>query len=715
MLQKIPPARKDGAIRLLQFLMLSPRPLWLGEAANALAMNIEGETLYDRDKELPDHSELALYCPGLISTVHVEGEEHKKLQLSHLSVKEYLLSALVHEEFRADLSTAKASSMVTVLLLRSFTQWFQSLRENLSEQEKHRRRHWPADNFPLALYAVHNWTEFARKAEVQAETQEYIVGFLIDQSRLECLLQCYNALNYDSYYVGPMYIAVEGRLLHTATALLRKGISSRMKHSYRGKTRHDMKRSYRGWKRYDETMSPLAVACQNGHHEMVKRLLKKQSRSSVDDFWGAATAAASEGHCHILELLFEKVPHWQSLEKPVTRSPVHAAIDGRHVDVLSMLLGHGFDANPRLRLKSKITRPAIQEAISIGDIAAIKLLVAHGADLKMGGCRNTVVHTAAQTSLSVMQHVSSYGLFLDAEDYDGTTPLHLACKGRNLAIAEFLIQHGADVTKRDGFGRTILHLAAEKGLLPLLEYTISIDMAVDLENHRGETPLHRAYSSGDLATVKFLVDHGADVTKRDNAGNTMLHSAANTGFLPLLEYTSSFGLPIDVGNEVGQRPLHCTSFYMYDNIEAVRFLVEAGADINKKNYRGHSPLAEAIDRQKRSRWANCRAGISYLRERGAIEPDLDRNGYSIPAPHPHAREIESLLNGWWKLHQRHPSTKHKRYKHRHGIPEYHSEDEDDIKRARKNFQPLYFQNPERPYEIHRYNPRRLKHFASSHF
>ncbi|KXT04478.1 hypothetical protein AC578_8667 [Pseudocercospora eumusae] len=365
MLQKIPPARIDGAIRLLQFLMLSPRPLELGVAANILAMNIEGDTLYDTDKSLPDLSELALYCPGLIMIVHFEDPDdgecyREELQLSHYSVKEYLLSNEVHEDFRVDLSTAKASSMATVLLLRSFVQWSQSLPADLVAQERGARRRWMKDNFPLAEYATYVWTVFATEAELQDGTQQYIVDFLADQSRLNCLLDCSNFFG-SAFRVGPMYIAVEGGLLQTATALLRRGFSSRVQHSRR-------EEEYSGWKD-----SPLAAACRNGHQEMVNCLLEEQFRTGVDDFWGAATAAARQGYCHILELLFEKVPHWRNLERPKTQSPIHVAVCCPSIDVVKFLLDKDFDVN----LTDVFGDSPIFRACERADIAMIQFLFDH--------------------------------------------------------------------------------------------------------------------------------------------------------------------------------------------------------------------------------------------------------------------------------------------------------------------------------------------------
>jgi hypothetical protein len=88
MIQNIPADRQRDAIRLLQFLVHSKRPLKLAEAKEVIATQIEHEPRFDV-KRRPFHETYVLgYCPGLVTVVHATDDE---LHLAHFSVKEYLL------------------------------------------------------------------------------------------------------------------------------------------------------------------------------------------------------------------------------------------------------------------------------------------------------------------------------------------------------------------------------------------------------------------------------------------------------------------------------------------------------------------------------------------------------------------------------------------------------------------------------------------------
>ncbi|CAH0015263.1 unnamed protein product, partial [Clonostachys rhizophaga] len=74
----------------------------------------------------------------------------------------------------------------------------------------------------------------------------------------------------------------------------------------------------------------------------------------------------------------------------------------------------------------------------------------------------TVLHWAAfsgwsyaESNLSKVQR----GL-INVQDFDGSTPLHLAAEHRNLRAVEFLLKEGANILIRDKYGRTPVHVAA---------------------------------------------------------------------------------------------------------------------------------------------------------------------------------------------------------------------------------------------------------------
>ena len=75
---------------------------------------------------------------------------------------------------------------------------------------------------------------------------------------------------------------------------------------------------------------------------------------------------------------------------------------------------------------------ALHRACLRGDVAIVRLLLKHGADV------NAV------------------------NDFD-ETPLHYACKRASLSVLQCLIEHGADLRAEDRAGKGVLHHAAHGG------------------------------------------------------------------------------------------------------------------------------------------------------------------------------------------------------------------------------------------------------------
>ena len=156
------------------------------------------------------------------------------------------------------------------------------------------------------------------------------------------------------------------------------------------------------------------------------------------------------------------------------------------------------------------------DATSRGDVAAVRSLLAEGADPNVAqGDGLTALHVAAQEG-----NLEIAGLLLDAganveakTRIGGYTPLHLAGGGAHAAVVRALLGAGANtgaVTTTTGV--TPLHLAAkamdgEGAVRAMLE---SGAPANAQESAAGQTALMFAASHGRVAAVRELMSHRAD-------------------------------------------------------------------------------------------------------------------------------------------------------------------------------------------------------------
>ncbi|MCE5319077.1 MAG: ankyrin repeat domain-containing protein [Parachlamydia sp.] len=172
-----------------------------------------------------------------------------------------------------------------------------------------------------------------------------------------------------------------------------------------------------------------------------------------------------------------------------------------------------------------------------------------------------------------------------------TTPPH------NDAILS-LIQEGVEVNQLNESGHTLLALATHNGNFELVEALISAKADVNQVSQHGWTPLRLATDQGNEKIVRALVDAGADVNQKF-LDETPLHfelglENPNPAILKALIEAKGADLNEPV---VGTAPLHRA--ISKGNAEAVRMLIDAGADVNKVDADSMTPLYHALSKGNR--------------------------------------------------------------------------------------------------------------------
>jgi len=86
----------------------------------------------------------------------------------------------------------------------------------------------------------------------------------------------------------------------------------------------------------------------------------------------------------------------------------------------------------------------------------------------------------------------------------------------------------------------------------------------------------KAAASGDEEVLKQALNQGIDVNIKDEHENTALHLATKHAHLDAMRLLIEFGADINAQNDYLSTPLHVTE----KNMDAIRILLEAGADAN---------------------------------------------------------------------------------------------------------------------------------------
>ena len=237
----------------------------------------------------------------------------------------------------------------------------------------------------------------------------------------------------------------------------------------------------------------------------------------------------------------------------------------------------------------------------------------------------TPLHTAAEHGSSeVMKKlIETYKVDPECKDDEGRTPLHTAVEhGKNEVIKELIETYKADPECKDYEGRTPLHTAVECGRNEMMKKLIETYKAdPECKDDEGRTPLACAVANNKRTTATLLIDEcKCDLQCRDSKGYNLLHLAAVKGKSEMAKLlVTKYKFDPNVKTADGSTPLHFT-----EHASTAKELIQCGADVNARDYLGHTPLHNAY-----VLGANARNEMVKLLISSGSDAQLrDKNGYT---------------------------------------------------------------------------------------
>ncbi|XP_050993076.1 transient receptor potential cation channel, subfamily N, member 1 isoform X2 [Labeo rohita] len=321
--------------------------------------------------------------------------------------------------------------------------------------------------------------------------------------------------------------------------------------------------------------SPLLLAAEQGHTEVVKILLQNNARVDVFDEEGKAA--------------------------------IHLAAEQGHQDIVDVLLAHKAFVN----VKTKQGLTPLHLSAQSGSAQLVRLLVeTHQASVDaLSLKKQTPLHLAAISGqLDVCSSLLSLKADITATDIRGQTPLHLAAENNHSEVVKLFLRHRPELaTLANMEGATCTHIAAAKGSVAVIKELLLFNQrgAGTLNNKaNGLCPLHLAAAGGHMEVVKVLLEAGASVTEEDAEGMTAIHLAAKNGHTHILEVLKgSVSLKIQ-SSKTGLTALHVAAcFGQVDFVREIltkvpatirsEFPTNRGSSSGKDDVKRQQPLAES--------------------------------------------------------------------------------------------------------------------------
>ena len=137
--------------------------------------------------------------------------------------------------------------------------------------------------------------------------------------------------------------------------------------------------------------------------------------------------------------------------------------------------------------------------------------------------------------------------------------------------------------------QTPLFGAASHGHDEIVKYLIQMGADPNKANKYGQLPMSAAAEEGHENVVRVFLDHGMDPDKADGYGLTALQRAAAEGHTNVVRMLLQAGAEVDKTDYITRdTALHCAAESGFDDV--FKLLVDNGADPNKVNKDGHTPI-----------------------------------------------------------------------------------------------------------------------------
>lgn len=331
----------------------------------------------------------------------------------------------------------------------------------------------------------------------------------------------------------------------------------------------------------------LDIAAYRGWRDMADLLVSRGGLKAhwswlAFDYVSPLSVAVDGGHQDMVEFLISKGVPVNAYSNP----PLSIAAQRGRIEIAELLISHGADVNAR----SQIDLAPLDGAARFAKVEMAQLLIDKGARVDASGKRSRetpLFWAAVAGNEDVARLLVSKGA--DIRGRGDRVPLDAAIEGGHEGVVRFLISKGAKVNP-GGHGMELL-LAVRGQNARVLSLMLEKGASLEARDKQGNTPLIEAAAYGRTDLARILIAHGADVNARGNHRLTPLIWAAGTRNRELIELLLSKGAGPPGLNL--KKPWYCSVLefvIFWGDTRMVEHWIARGADVNAVDRYGQTSL-----------------------------------------------------------------------------------------------------------------------------
>ncbi|KAJ8388852.1 hypothetical protein AAFF_G00126080 [Aldrovandia affinis] len=212
---------------------------------------------------------------------------------------------------------------------------------------------------------------------------------------------------------------------------------------------------------------------------------------------------------------------------------LHIAVVKGHEVLVNRLIQILVQANKDLDIYNNLRQTPLHLAVITNQVPLVEALLCAGSDpAALDRHGQTAAHLCCEHGLAtclqlVLSHTSRLHC-LEARNYEGLTPLHLAVQNRSKKLVKLLLDSRVDIDAVDiKSGRSPLIHAVENNSMEMISFLIENGCNVNAQSYSGNTALHSACGRGQVEVVRALLRNGADSSLKNYHNDTALMVANN--------------------------------------------------------------------------------------------------------------------------------------------------------------------------------------------